>query len=331
MCARRSLILTCTAFVLGCASTLSGQVLNVAELNTTQIESLDRNKTVVIIPGGILEQHGPYLPSFSDGYAAERLAKDLAETIVARPGWRVLMFPLIPLGVGAANEIGRRYSFSGSYTVRTETLRAVYMDLADELGRQKFRWVFLVHAHAAPNHNRMLDDAADYFNAEYGGTMVHIFGLHILRECCAASRSQFTPEQLAENGFGVHADAEETGTLLFLRPDLVDEGYKNAPSVPGKTLAEHAVIARKDQWAGYLGAPRLATSALGAASHSLLSVKLNELALKIIDGMDYRSLPRYSQVVDGIPGTKEINRDALLQEQASEKKQKRWLERNTRH
>jgi hypothetical protein len=35
----------------------SSQILRLEELNTEQIKALDRTKTVVIIPGGILEQH----------------------------------------------------------------------------------------------------------------------------------------------------------------------------------------------------------------------------------------------------------------------------------
>src|SRR6185436_5832366 len=123
------------------------QVLRVAELNTEQIRALDRAKTAVILVGGILEEHGPYLPSFTDGYFSERLAGDLAESIAARPGWTALLFPTVPLGYGGANEIGRKYSFPGSYNVRADTLRAVYMDLADALGEQGFRWVFVVDNH----------------------------------------------------------------------------------------------------------------------------------------------------------------------------------------
>jgi hypothetical protein len=41
------------------------QVLYFSSMNT-RIEKLDRSKTVVIVPGGILEEHGPYLPSGSD-------------------------------------------------------------------------------------------------------------------------------------------------------------------------------------------------------------------------------------------------------------------------
>ena len=77
-----------------------GQIYHVKDMNTEQIKALDREKTVVLLPDGILEEHGPYLPSFTDGYMAERRTEDLANAIVERPGWKVLIFPLIPLGTG---------------------------------------------------------------------------------------------------------------------------------------------------------------------------------------------------------------------------------------
>jgi creatinine amidohydrolase/Fe(II)-dependent formamide hydrolase-like protein len=108
----------------------AAQLWKVATMNTEQIRALDRNKTAVILPGGILEEHGPFLPSFADGYQNEWGSERLAAAIVARPGWQVLMFPTIPLGVGGANEIGRKHVFPGTFAVRSTTLRSVFMDLA---------------------------------------------------------------------------------------------------------------------------------------------------------------------------------------------------------
>jgi len=102
------------------------RIHHVAEMNTEQIRALDREKRVVLLPGGILEEHGPYLPSFADGYVSEHVTDALATAIAARPEWPVLLFPLIPLGVAPANEIGSKYTFDGSYTVRSTTLRTVY-------------------------------------------------------------------------------------------------------------------------------------------------------------------------------------------------------------
>src|SRR5690349_12863069 len=78
----------------------TGQRIDFVSLNTRQIQQLDRSRTVVIIPGGIIEEHGPYLPSGSDGIFNSRLAEDLAAFIAAKPGWTAVMFPSVPLGAG---------------------------------------------------------------------------------------------------------------------------------------------------------------------------------------------------------------------------------------
>src|SRR4028119_1545133 len=92
-------ILLVVTFFLLLSGTASAQIYRVAQMNTEQIRALDKQKTVVILTGGILEEHGPHLPSFTDGYSNEWLAQKLAEEIVEkRSGWSVLIFPTIPLG-----------------------------------------------------------------------------------------------------------------------------------------------------------------------------------------------------------------------------------------
>src|ERR1700758_3203244 len=104
----------------------TAQILRIGEMNTRQIQALDLSRTVVLIPGGILEEHGPYLPSYSDGYAIDAYTQELAKAIVARPGWTVVLFPQLPLGNDPANTIGGKTVFPGSYPVRMATLRAIY-------------------------------------------------------------------------------------------------------------------------------------------------------------------------------------------------------------
>lgn len=58
------------------------------------------------MPGGVLEQHGPYLPAFTDGLMNEWWIERVGEAL-AREGWTVV-FPMLPLGDGGANEIGRK-------------------------------------------------------------------------------------------------------------------------------------------------------------------------------------------------------------------------------
>lgn len=305
--------------------TASAQIHRVAEMNTEQIRALDRGKTVVLLPGGILEQHGPYLPSFADGYVTERITQAIAEAIVARPGWKVLVFPLIPLGAGGANEIGGKYAFDGSYTVRSATLRGVFMDLATELGEGGFRKIFVVHFHLAPSQSRALDQAADYFNDTYSGQMVHLVGLMPVIGSYVGAAQKAGEAERAENGWGVHADLVETSIGLFLRPDLVAPGYVNARPFTGRSISEVIPAAQGANWPGYFGSPRHARVDIGAAALTSLTGTTADLALKILDGFDYRQIPRYGDVTKNDPGSAVIDRSAIAHEQDLERKHVAWL------
>lgn len=301
----------------------AGQIYNMAEMNTRQIRALDLEKTVVLIPGGILEEHGPYLPSYTDGYAIQAYTQELAKAIVARPGWVVVLFPQIPLGNDPANTIGAKRVFPGSYPVRMATVRAIYMDLANDLGDQGFRWIFLVHNHGAPNNHKALNQASDYFHDIYGGTMVNLFGLRPVFECCGSKDKFLSPEARAEEGFTVHTGADEHSQLLFLRPELVAQDYKQAESLTAHTFADHVRIAKADGWPGYFGAPRLASAAMGAQEFRRSSENLNEVALQILDGLDYRKIPRYADEMDPLNVVGE--QAELDHEQMMEKRELDWL------
>ena len=309
--------------VCGLGRGASAQIYQLAEMNTRQIQALDRQHTVIVIPGGILEEHGPYLPSYTDGYSIAAYAATLARGIVARPGWTVVMFPQIPLGNDPANTIGGLRRFPGSYPVRMTTLRAVYMDLASELGEQGFKWIFLVHNHGAPNHHIALNQASDYFHDTYGGTMVHLFGLKPVFLCCGTKDTFLSKDARAEEGFTVHAGADETSTLFFVRPDLLAPDFAKAPSLTAKDFADHVKIAKADGWPGYFGAPRLASAAMGAQEFEKASAKLVEYALRILDGLDYRSVPRYADEMDPLDVAGEQEEFAF--EKTMDKRQQDWL------
>ncbi len=202
------------------------QILKVAELSARDLQKLDRNSTVVVMPGGILEEHGPYLPAFNDGYLNAWLAERTAEAIIADRGGTVLMFPTIPLGAGIPEDFGGLSPFSGSYTVRPETLRSVYMDLASALGDDGFRTIFVVSRHGAPQHNSALLDAADYFNDRYDGTMVVLTSL--IYEGTMEEPELLDADEQLEHGIGAHAGAQETSQTLFLQPQLVADDYVDA-------------------------------------------------------------------------------------------------------
>lgn len=328
---KRTLIIVLLA-ALSCG-TARAQIYRVAQMNTEQIRALDKQKTVVILPGGVLEEHGPHLPSFADGYSNEWLTQNLAEAIVARAGWAVLVFPMIPLGHGGGNEIGGKYVFRGTYTIRRTTLRAIFMDLATELGEQGFRRIFVMHGHGAPFHNLMLDQAGDYFRDTYSGTMVNLHGLEPTAE--QLSKLKLTPPQLGlsesenkENGLlDVHAGMEETSRLLFLRPDLVNPIYRTLTPFSANNPAELFRISKAPNWPGYIGSPRLATANYGAQLQQYRSARDNALAIAILDGLDDRELPRYSRFMLSDKPVANALDGSTKHEDEVERKQREWMKR----
>ena len=274
--------------------TASAQVLHVGDLNTRQIRALDRERTVVFLQGGMLEEHGPYLPAFTDGILSDRLTEELAEGVVAKnPEWTVLIFPPVSVGASGSNEIGRHFSFPGTYAVRPATLRAIYLDLANELGEQGFKWVMIVHIHGSPLHIGALDDAGDYFHDTFGGRMVNLWGLIPVLSGWGSALKAMTAEEKKEDGVSLHGGADEHSLMLYLEPDLVAGDFRSATSVTGSTYEESFAAALQKDWPGYIGAPRLASATLGRDIWNSFSAAALKTTLEILNGADPSKYPRY--------------------------------------
>ncbi len=320
------------AFLFACGGS-EAQVYRVAEMNVEQIRALNKQKTVVILPGGMLEEHGPHLPSFTDGYSNEWLTQKLAEAIVSRPGWAVLVFPMIPLGHAGGNEIGGKMAFPGTYSIRRNTLRAIFMDLATELGEQGFRRIFVMHGHGSPYHNLILDQAGDYFRDTYGGSMVNLHGLEPTLE--QSSKLKLTAvdlglSELEKREIGLrddHAGFDETSRLLFLRHDLVAPGYRTLMPLAANDPAELFKVAGATSWPGYVGSPRLATVAYGAKLQHHRAERNATLALAILDGLDEREIPRYAGLIMSDAVVTNALAPSTKYDQAVERKQRDWMRR----
>ena len=284
--------------VLGTAGSASAEVLRVADLNTRQIRALDRDKTVVFLQGGMLEEHGPYLPAFTDGVLSDRLTQEVARGVVAqKPDWTALLFPPVSVGASGYNEIGGHFVFPGTYAVRPSTLKAIYVDLANQLGEQGFKWIMVVHVHGSPLHIAALDEAGDYFRDAYGGRMVNLWGLLPVIGGWGTGMSAMTEAQRKEDGVSLHGGADEHSLMLHLQPNLVSPDYQDAPTVTGSTYAESVAAASQKDWPGYLGAPRLGNATLGRRIWTSFSATTLKTTLEILNGTDPATYPRYLPIM----------------------------------
>jgi creatinine amidohydrolase/Fe(II)-dependent formamide hydrolase-like protein len=212
--------------------------------------------------------------------------------------------------------------------VRASTLLAVFMDLATDLGEAGFKHVFVLNMHGAPNHNRVLDDAARYFNETYGGQMVHLTGL--VAVAGAMPRDLFSAAERATEGFSVHADADEHSRLLFLRPDTVDPGYRSAPPIVARNPADLVAIATGDAWSGYFGTPAIANASAGSRAMTAIAQAAADTALKMLDGGTDQGLPRVAGQVAGEPTLTGVLDRAAEHERRIAQRQSEWLARQPR-
>lgn len=309
---------------------LGAQVVRVADLNTAQIRALDRSRTVVFLQGGMLEEHGPYLPAFTDGILSDRLTRELARGVVAaKPGWTALVFPPVSVGASGYNEISKRFVFPGTYAVRPSTLRAMYMDLATELGEQGFRWIMVVHVHGSPMHIGALDDAGDFFHDTFGGQMVNLWGLLPVIGGWGSAMSVMTAEQKREDGLSLHAGADEHSLMLFLQPNLVSPGFRQAKGFTGANYAESFALAAQPDWPGYIGAPRIASTTLGRHIWQSFSAATVKTTLEILNGRDPSTYQRYLSFLVKNPHYQEWIRAASERDSTLAERQRAWRTRRT--
>lgn len=308
------------------------QIVHWTDLTSAQLAALDRSRTVVIIPAGIIEQHGPLLPIGGEIFQNERVATELAAEIATRPGWTVVMLPTVPLGSGAFDRRAGRAGVSGTLSVRASTIRAVFTDVADNLGAQGFRNVFVINGHADANHDRALDLAGDYFAASYRGFMIHLLGR---RGCHAGGLepppiTMFSAAVMTADADSPHGGALETSRLWYVRPDLVDSAaVRRAPDLPAQGAAAWARVAQRTDWPGYVGSPRSATLELGEWLYQTQRRSCTELALRLLDGLDERTVARASDQLRAYPDVRALLDQQEQMESDEGARQKRALARGS--
>lgn len=192
------------------------------KLRRDQVAEAAKGGTVLLLPIGAVEQHGPHLPLDTDVNAAtavcERAVARLGEggdppALVLPPIW----WGLSPYWLG----------FAGTLSLRPETILALVSDLGASVARHGFRRLVIVNGHGG--------------NAGVIGVAATQLADHGLR-AAALSYWELIGEELRawsrhDAGYIGHAGEVETSIARFLQPDLVGEV---PPADTGADLAVRA-------------------------------------------------------------------------------------------
>src|SRR6187402_563877 len=111
------------------------------ELTSPEVAALDRDRTVLILPLGSVEQHGRHMPLGTDTMLAHAVslaaAGQLADVAVLPPPW---------YGFSA-----HHMRFAGTVTLRAETMHALVEDIAASVVAHGFRRLVLLNGHGGNN------------------------------------------------------------------------------------------------------------------------------------------------------------------------------------
>jgi creatinine amidohydrolase/Fe(II)-dependent formamide hydrolase-like protein len=219
-----------------------------------------------------------------DAFTARHLAEAVGERLVAaRPGWQVVLAPPLYLGSFAFESVG-------TVSVRQRAVRDVVTDYGDSLARAGFRYILVSNGHGGPGHLVALEEAAAAVSRRHGVMMASFTG-HLawqflrgryLERLEAALGRPLSSEERAAFTEDAHAGWWETSVMLWLRPELVDGGYRDLPP------ARYPLVARlrpnyplRDGGQGYVGHPALADPAFAKATLEVLVAE----GLRVVDGL----------------------------------------------
>jgi creatinine amidohydrolase/Fe(II)-dependent formamide hydrolase-like protein len=305
------------------------KIYKLEELTWPQIDALDRERTLFILPVGMIEEHGPHLPVGADTFGVAYEANGASRRASrALPDWSVVMMPPINYGQSGANQLGDMLVHPATYGIRQSTLRSLVADLGGQIAQNGFKWIFVMNGHGAPTHNIAINEACDFVSETFRVTMLHLTGLFRADAAIQSSGERinakyFSAAELSSFGMDVHAGVGETSGMLAVRPDLVRSSYKTLPSRAGHSLAELREIATAPGWQGYLSSPASATAAHGRAVEAWWIDGFTNLILRAVRGENMFVHARVPETVP--PAVAPILEKALANEAAFDAKLETWL------
>lgn len=118
-------------------------IRNYQDLTRLEMESVDRENTIVLIPIGALEQHGNQLPLGTDDIIAFGTVRRLVDALEKEdPNFPMLVFPVLPIGLSTEHR-----NFCGSITLKPDTLYHMLYDICESLAHHGFKKIAILITH----------------------------------------------------------------------------------------------------------------------------------------------------------------------------------------
>lgn len=175
--------------------------------SASDFQSMDREKTLVLLPLGATEQHGPHLPVGTDAL--------IVEEVLRRVRLRIQDLEALVLPTLWCTKSNEHIAFSGSLYLQAETMMAMLHDIAAGISRSGFKRLVLMNWHGG-NSDLLAALGRDIHQRH----QLLVFIIDIVRSFLNPLRDASGPEK----DYDIHAGQYETGMMLAAYPELVKPG-----------------------------------------------------------------------------------------------------------
>jgi creatinine amidohydrolase len=220
----------------------------IGNLTFQEVGSALRESSILCLPMGSMEQHGPHLPLNTDAVLAEAFTG----LIVERWGEPYDLWRLPPISIG----LSREHDWAaGTMSLSVSGMTAILRDLCREIVRAlPARNLLIVNGHGG---NRGILEAL-------GRELRGDFGLNVCALHLGAMISPVTDAALPE----IHAGKDETSVMLALAPELVRrERIRDLKAPPDGEAVRATILDPATSWPWSSGNPHIAdTGVIGDAA-----------------------------------------------------------------
>jgi creatinine amidohydrolase len=256
-------------------------MLLLSKIRFTEVVQLATSgKALVILPVGVVEEHGAHLPLGMDSFAAEAYAASAAPHL-EDAGYEVVVAPTINYGVARA-----AIDFPGTLSLEPETLRSMAVDIGRSLARHRLSRLVILNGHRDKYHMKALDDAKNTLVQEKTAQVLLVGFAHddeITAACYREGVRQFyrSPQPDREG----HGGESETAVALCAFPETVRQELIPQLEPNFDYDVEAFRNETKDYWSlsggrGYFGWPHAATAETGK---QLIAVRGKNIAQVILN------------------------------------------------
>lgn len=230
-------------------------MLRLGEMTSPQFAAL-QPKPPLLVPVGIVEEHGPHLPLDTDTIQAIATCEAVAKRIGA------MVAPAIAYGNCSSTR-----NFPGSFSLSFDAVRIIAREVLLDCDRHEIQTVAFISGHAGGAHMRALKLAAEEIVQGRGHMRVFVLSDY---ELLGGFEHPFPK-------WDGHAGGLETSRMLALRPDLV-KGTAKAHQVrfPDFLVEPHP---ERHFPSGVMGDPTLATPEIGHRANAWIVDRLVEVLL----------------------------------------------------